>query len=73
MVLIHQWQHFSNVLATVLSPQNVQVEFVCLQFHDNFSHSPFKIQPCHQLSVIFVRKLLFTQLDTNYRLQLVLD
>ena len=73
MVLIHQWQHFPYVLAAVLSSQNVQVEFVCLQFHDNLSHGPFKIQPGHQLSIIFVRKLLLTKLDTHYWLQLVLD
>ena len=73
MMLNHLWQQFVNMLLTFLRSNNVLVEFVCLNFHDNFRYCSFEIESCCQCSVSIISKLLFSKFDAHNRLQLVFD
>jgi len=69
----HVGEQLFNILFTRLGSQNVKVKFVGLQFNDDFGDCTLKVQPRHQLPIIFLGKLFFAKFDANNWLQLVLD
>jgi hypothetical protein len=58
---------------TTLSAKNILIELVRLYLHYYFSYCSFKIKSSHKLFVVNFCKLLFAQLNTYNRLQLVLN
>lgn len=73
VVFRHIRQNFLNTLLARLSPQDKQVELVCLQLYNNFGHSSLEVQSGQKLPIIFLGKLFFTQFDAHDRLEFVLN